>query len=267
MSLSTKELAVKRQNPFEIYPKSTTPQPASKPSRAVAPAVTPKKPSPSQNVLLDMPPRKRVVLQPDNQTNPHRSQAPLKQRPALKKGLKEVAVQRAIKLLAIVVFLFVLLPSPVQKSVFRVFMPFSGFSGQGNESSLPVAYNYISSPFGKRWGRMHQGVDFAAVVGAPIYAATAGTVVHSGWESGYGKSIVIDHGNGLKTRYAHCSKLLVKVGAVIPKGGLIANVGSTGHSTGPHLHFEVIVNGIRKNPAWYYVFASNETPHLASAKD
>lgn len=117
---------------------------------------------------------------------------------------------------------------------------------------LPVRYAYISSPFGKRWGRQHQGIDLAASQGSPIHAASAGKVVYSGWESGYGKSIIIDHGKGLKTRYAHCSKLIAAKGAKVAKGAVIAQVGSTGHSTGPHLHFEVIVNGVRKNPAWYY---------------
>jgi murein DD-endopeptidase MepM/ murein hydrolase activator NlpD len=159
---------------------------------------------------------------------------------------------------------FSLLPVPLQKR-------FYGFL-RGTPVSIeridpvPVAYDYISSAFGKRWGRQHQGIDFAAPHGAPIYAMSAGTVVYSGWESGYGKSVVIDHGNGTQTRYAHCSKLLVKTGKVVSKGQKIAKIGSTGHSTGPHLHFEVIVKGVRKNPAWYYAFATSDEAAVAQAK-
>ncbi len=115
----------------------------------------------------------------------------------------------------------------------------------------PLMHLNISSHFGHRWGRMHRGVDFSAPYGASIYAANAGTVVYSGWEQGYGKLVVIDHGNGVRTKYAHCSKLNVSVGDWIEKGNRIARVGSTGHSTGPHLHFEVVVNGQTKNPLAY----------------
>lgn len=118
--------------------------------------------------------------------------------------------------------------------------------------AVPLAHAYISSPFGLRWGRPHQGIDLAALPGTPIYASSAGTVIHSGWEAGYGKSVVIDHGHGIETRYAHCSKLLVSEGSKVSRGQLIAQVGSTGHSTGPHLHFEVIVHGVHRNPLWYY---------------
>lgn len=117
---------------------------------------------------------------------------------------------------------------------------------------VPLKELTISSPFGFRWGRAHQGIDFAAPMGAPIYAASPGRVRYSGWEAGYGRSIVLEHSDGRLTRYAHCSKLLVKIGQDVMQGALIGKVGSTGHSTGPHLHFEVIVNGERKNPAWYY---------------
>lgn len=121
---------------------------------------------------------------------------------------------------------------------------------------VPLKVLSISSPFGLRWGRQHQGIDFAAPLGTPIYAASSGRVVYSGWESGYGRSIVLEHADGRQTRYAHCSKLLVNTGQGVLKGALIAKVGSTGHSTGPHLHFEVIVGGERKNPAWYYPLTS-----------
>jgi murein DD-endopeptidase MepM/ murein hydrolase activator NlpD len=109
---------------------------------------------------------------------------------------------------------------------------------------------------------MHQGIDFAALAGSPIFATAAGKVIHSGWESGYGNSIIIEHDSGIQTRYAHCAKLLVKTGARVSQGDIIAKVGSTGHSTGPHLHFEVIVNGERRNPSWYYPLEA--TQHIAT---
>ncbi len=116
----------------------------------------------------------------------------------------------------------------------------------------PVASGYIiSSDYGARRGT-HTGVDFACNRGTPIMAADGGTVVQASWNGGYGLSIVIDHGNGIKTRYAHCSAIYVSSGQKVAKGQTIAAVGSTGNSTGPHLHFEVIVNGSFRNP-WNYI--------------
>ncbi len=110
----------------------------------------------------------------------------------------------------------------------------------------------LSSRYGSRWGRNHNGVDVAASVGTPIYAADNGTVTYSAYNNGgYGYMLKIDHGNGVETYYAHCSELLVPEGAVVAKGDLIAKVGNTGRSTGPHLHFEVRVNGSPQNPANY----------------
>jgi murein DD-endopeptidase MepM/ murein hydrolase activator NlpD len=126
--------------------------------------------------------------------------------------------------------------------------------------TTPVRYAYISSPYGKRWGRMHQGIDLAAAQGEPVYALAGGKVVYSGWEPGYGNSVVIEHGNGMQTRYAHCSRVLVKAGASVFKGAVGARIGSTGHSTGPHLHLEVIVDGLRRNPEWYYKFDKDALP-------
>ena len=107
----------------------------------------------------------------------------------------------------------------------------------------------ISSYFGD--GRNHKGVDLCAKSGAPIYAVSGGTVVYSGYDSDYGYNVIIDHGTGIKTRYAHASELYVSAGQVVSGGEHIAAVGSTGYSTGNHLHFEVIVNGTRVNPAPY----------------
>ena len=98
----------------------------------------------------------------------------------------------------------------------------------------------------------HKGLDIANPLGTPIYAAESGTVIDAGWSTaGYGNKIDIDHGGGMFTRYGHASKLLVKKGDVVERGQVIALIGSTGHSTGPHLHFEVHVNGKTYNPLDY----------------
>lgn len=154
---------------------------------------------------------------------------------------------------------FVLLPLPWQKSVFHAIglsrpRPATNQSTTLPNAPIPLHYTYVSSTFGPRWGRMHQGIDLAAETGEPVYAVSGGYVLHSGWEPGYGKSVVIAHSPTLKTRYAHCSKVLVKAGQTVQRGSAIAHVGSTGHSTGPHLHFEVLVNGLRKDPQHYYHF-------------
>ncbi len=159
---------------------------------------------------------------------------------------------------------FSLLPMKLQRQCFAYF-GLAPISIGHLMHPLPVDYDYISSPFGKRWGRQHQGIDFAAPQGEPIYAMAAGTVTHSGWEPGYGKSVVIDHGKGMQTRYAHCSRLLAKVGQVVGQGAQIAKVGSTGHSTGPHLHFEVLMDGVRKNPASFFAFGAMEPQQVAQA--
>lgn len=107
----------------------------------------------------------------------------------------------------------------------------------------PVDDVYISSEYGMRWGRLHRGTDFALSLGSNIYAADEGTVYCAGYSGSYGNLVKIDHGNGMQTYYAHCSKIIVNNGQSVDRGQLIAKVGSTGNSTGPHLHFEVIVNG------------------------
>lgn len=106
----------------------------------------------------------------------------------------------------------------------------------------------VTSGFGERWGRMHYGIDIAAPMGTPVRAALGGTVTYSDWAGTYGMLVTIDHGGGVETRYAHNSQLLVKVGAKVQAGQRIALVGSTGASTGPHAHFEVLVNGERRDP-------------------
>ena len=109
----------------------------------------------------------------------------------------------------------------------------------------------VTSPFGWRWGRLHEGIDIAAPVGAPIRAAAAGTVIYAGWMEGYGNLTVIDHGNGLATAYAHQSSIGVANGQQVTQGETIGAVGSTGESTGPHLHLEVRVNGSPVDPLGY----------------
>jgi murein DD-endopeptidase MepM/ murein hydrolase activator NlpD len=122
---------------------------------------------------------------------------------------------------------------------------------------VPVHYTYLSAPFGWRrnpvTGRhsMHEGMDFAAPKGSAIDAASGGVVTVAGYERGYGNMVEISHGNGLVTRYAHASALDVKVGDLVAKGQLIARVGTTGRSTGPHLHFEVRMAGHPLDPALF----------------
>ncbi len=109
----------------------------------------------------------------------------------------------------------------------------------------------LSSPFGMRWGRMHNGIDLAASVGTPIYAADEGTVIKSEYKGSYGNVVVIDHKNGYTTYYAHNSQNLVSVGDTIKKGDLIAKMGATGRATGSHLHFEIRYNDVPQNPMNY----------------
>lgn len=117
--------------------------------------------------------------------------------------------------------------------------------------SMPISQVFISSDFGWRWGRLHSGTDFALAQGSDIYAADGGTVYFAGVSGGYGNIVKIDHGNGMQTYYAHCSSILVSPGQKVSRGERIALVGSTGNSTGPHLHFEVIINGKCVDPAGF----------------
>jgi murein DD-endopeptidase MepM/ murein hydrolase activator NlpD len=109
----------------------------------------------------------------------------------------------------------------------------------------------ITSPFGWRWGRMHQGIDIGASSGTPIHAAAAGTVIYCGWEEGYGNFVVIDHGGNLATAYGHQSAIAVTCGQTVAQGQVIGYVGCTGHCTGPHLHFEVRIDGNPVDPMGY----------------
>jgi murein DD-endopeptidase MepM/ murein hydrolase activator NlpD len=109
----------------------------------------------------------------------------------------------------------------------------------------------VTSGFGPRWGRMHEGIDIAVPEGTPVVAAAAGTVIHAGWLGGYGNLVVVDHGNGLATAYAHNSGYAASVGQSVDQGETIAYSGNTGNSSGPHVHFEVRVNGTAVDPLGY----------------
>lgn len=125
-------------------------------------------------------------------------------------------------------------------------------SGGGNGTlAWPLSSNKITSPYGTRSRGFHSGIDLSAKTGTSVYAAAGGKVVLASWYYGYGNCIVIDHGNGIKTRYAHLSAYKVKAGATVSRGQLVGLSGNTGNSTGPHLHFEVIVNGSTRNPVNY----------------
>jgi len=125
-------------------------------------------------------------------------------------------------------------------------------------SSAPSASGFIwpvngpvVSPFGMRWGRMHTGIDIAVSYGTPIHAAASGQVIYAGWMDGYGNLVFIDHGRGISTGYAHQSSIAVSNGQSVTQGQVIGYVGCTGHCFGPHLHFEVRVNGAPVDPLGY----------------
>ncbi|MDZ5471675.1 M23 family metallopeptidase [Bacillus sp. 31A1R] len=115
----------------------------------------------------------------------------------------------------------------------------------------PTVGGYVSSHLGYRWGKMHKGIDIARPGNLTIKAADNGVVVSAGWDGGYGNKIVIDHNNGFRTVYAHLSSISVNVGQTVEKGSQIGVMGSTGDSTGTHLHFEIYKNGSLKNPMNY----------------
>ena len=116
---------------------------------------------------------------------------------------------------------------------------------------LPLDEVHLTSLFGPRWGLLHQGVDFAAPHGAPVHAAQSGTVIAADWNGGFGQLVVIDHGDGVSTYYAHNSRLRVSVGQRVLAGDHIADVGDTGDSYGPHSHFELHVDGEAVDPVGY----------------
>ena len=126
-----------------------------------------------------------------------------------------------------------------------------GGGGGGRVSSAGLAWPVsgpVTSGFGTRWGRLHAGIDIAPGYGTPVRAAKGGTVIMSGGNGGYGNCVVIDHGGGLTTLYGHLSKLTVGDGQSVKQGQQVGNVGNSGSSTGPHLHFETRMGGNPQNP-------------------
>jgi len=138
-----------------------------------------------------------------------------------------------------------------QKLILRGAKPEFSYQDRLDQKFMYPINTRITSYYGPRWGRIHEGLDFAAPMGSPIRAVSSGRVVYSGWATGYGYVVIVEHQKGLRTLYAHNSKLLVSVGESVGKGEVISRSGNTGNSTGPHLHFEVQVNGRPENPLDY----------------
>ena len=131
---------------------------------------------------------------------------------------------------------------------------------------VPVGsgFGFRQDPISGR-AALHSGLDFPSDVGTPIRAAAGGVVIASEWHAAYGQVLEINHGNGLVTRYAHCSKVLVEAGAVVKRGQVVAEVGTSGRSTGPHLHFEVLLEGVPQDPA-QFLDSGNRAPITAEAR-
>lgn len=138
---------------------------------------------------------------------------------------------------------------PVNKIILRGTKEMPPKKGTG--TFIKPVNTSIYSRYGWRWGRRHTGDDYAAPTGTAIRASDGGTVVHAGWYYGYGYTVIINHGGGVKTLYGHCSKLYVSSGDRVFQGETIAAVGNTGNSTGPHCHFEIIINGSYVDPSLY----------------
>ena len=124
--------------------------------------------------------------------------------------------------------------------------------------AMPVTDSFrFTSPFGMRWGRLHAGTDFAAPIGTAVYATADGVVIEAGWSSGYGRLIKIQHEFGIETRFGHLNAIRVEVGQRVSRGDRIGDMGNSGRSTGPHLHYEVRVGGEPVNPM-IYIRAGND---------
>lgn len=141
----------------------------------------------------------------------------------------------------------------------KINIPFSARDAGLNVSGLladlpPLSWplsGVISSPFGMRDGRPHEGIDIAVEEGTPVRVSTGGRIVFAGPRGTYGLAVIVDHGDGVRTLYAHCSRLLVTEGKNVDAGDIIALSGNTGRSTGPHLHLEVLKNGVPLDPLPY----------------
>lgn len=126
--------------------------------------------------------------------------------------------------------------------------PSSNASGAGH---IWPRCDAVTSEYGRRWGRMHYGLDIDGNTGHPVFASKDGTVIYAGWQGGYGRLVLVDHHDGVVTAYAHLSAFSVGQGQQVSQGQRVGSVGSTGNSTGPHLHFETRVNGSPVNPRRY----------------
>jgi murein DD-endopeptidase MepM/ murein hydrolase activator NlpD len=129
-------------------------------------------------------------------------------------------------------------------------LPTAG-SGVSPSGFIWPVQGVLTSGFGPRWGRMHTGIDIAAPSGTPIHAAKAGEVIFTGWLGGYGNAVILDHGDGIATLYGHQSRIGCSEGQILNQGDVLGFVGTTGHSTGNHLHFEVRVDTKPRNPRPY----------------
>jgi murein DD-endopeptidase MepM/ murein hydrolase activator NlpD len=127
----------------------------------------------------------------------------------------------------------------------------TGASGVSPSGFIWPVQGVLTSGFGPRWGRMHTGIDIAAPAGTPIHVAKAGDVIYAGWLNGYGNTVVVDHGDGVATLYGHQSRIGSTEGQTLNQGDVLGFVGSTGHSTGNHLHFEVRIDTKPVNPRPY----------------
>jgi len=133
------------------------------------------------------------------------------------------------------------------------------------EGPVGSGFGFRHDPFTGR-AALHTGLDFPADVGTPILAAAGGVVLAAEVDAAYGLAVQVDHGNGLITRYAHTSKVLVQVGDLVKRGQAIAQVGNSGRSTGPHLHFEVLLDGVPQNPARFLASAATSAPTRAAGR-
>ncbi|MGB9819348.1 MAG: peptidoglycan DD-metalloendopeptidase family protein [Thermovenabulum sp.] len=169
-----------------------------------------------------------------------------------KEGLKELASQVTFKNGVKIdeqILGEKIIKQPVTRVVVRGTKNQVAFRGSGR-FLWPLTGN-ITSPFGKRGRDYHEGIDIGSSYGTPVRASNSGVVVFSGRNGAYGNLVIIDHGGGIQTYYAHLSSILVSEGQKVEKGSIVGRVGSTGRTTGPHLHFEVRVNGVPKNPITY----------------
>lgn len=147
-----------------------------------------------------------------------------------------------------------ILAEPVFKNLYQSPIAVKEAEKEPETFIRPLSGGEVTSPFGPRERNDHKGIDIGADTGTSILASMSGTVTHSGWLDGYGYTIILQHPDNTKTLYAHCSTLCAEQNQSVLQGDVIAEVGSTGISTGPHLHFEIIKDGICLDPAQYIAF-------------